>query len=55
MALVVCTILVECRGIFLVHTQCGYMLSCNNLVNGACRVLVRDGGVLKFGMVQHVE
>jgi hypothetical protein len=38
-----------------VCAQYGYMLSCDSLVNGAHRVLVRGGGVLNFGMVQHVE
>jgi hypothetical protein len=47
----VCAILVECKGILLVHAQCGYMLSRNNLINGARRVVVRDGGVLNFVMV----
>jgi hypothetical protein len=51
----VCTVLTERRGILLVHAQCGYMLSRDNLINGARRVLVRGGGILKFGMVQHVE
>jgi hypothetical protein len=44
--------LVERRGVFLVHTQCGYMLSCDNLVSGAHRVLVCGGDVLNYGMVQ---
>jgi hypothetical protein len=35
--------------------KCGYMLSRDSLVNGARRVLVRGGGILKFGMVQRVE
>jgi hypothetical protein len=51
MAWVVCAILAEHRGVWLVHAQCGYMLSHNNLVNGVRRVLVRSGGVIKFGMV----
>jgi hypothetical protein len=51
----VCTVLAERRGVWLVHAQCGYMLSRDSLVNGARRVLVRGGGVLNFGMVQHVE
>jgi hypothetical protein len=38
-----------------VHAQCGYMLSRDNLINGACAVLVHGGGILKFGMVQCVE
>jgi hypothetical protein len=40
---------------WLVCAQHGYMLSHNNLVNGACKVLVRGGGVLNFGMVECVE
>jgi hypothetical protein len=55
MACVVCVVLAERRETLLVHTQCGYVLSRNNLVNGACRVLVRGGGVLNYGMVQRVE
>jgi hypothetical protein len=55
MVCVVCTILTEHRGILLVHAQCGYMMSCDNLVNGAHRVLVHGRGVLKFGMVQHID
>jgi hypothetical protein len=55
MARMVCTILVERRETLLVHTQCGYMLSHNNLVNGACKILVHGGGILNFGMVQCVE
>jgi hypothetical protein len=35
MARVVCTILVERKGVWLVCTQCGYMLSHDNFVNGA--------------------
>jgi hypothetical protein len=38
-----------------VHAQCGYMLSCDSSVNDTCRVLVHGGGILKFGMVHHVE
>jgi hypothetical protein len=55
MACVVCTVLAERRGILLVRVQCGYMLLRDILVNGAHGVLVRDGGVLNFGMVQRVE
>jgi hypothetical protein len=40
---------------WLVRVQCGYMLSRDSLVNGERRVLVRGGGVLNSGMVQHVE
>jgi hypothetical protein len=43
---VVCIVLAECRGVLLVHAQCGYMLSRNSLVSGAHRVLVRGGDVL---------
>jgi hypothetical protein len=35
-----------------VHTQCGYMLSRDSLVNGVRKVLVHGGVVLKFGLVQ---
>jgi selenophosphate synthetase-related protein len=52
---VVCAVLVERRGILLVHAQCGYMLSRDSLVSGARRVLVHDGDVLKSGMVQRIE
>jgi hypothetical protein len=51
MAHMVCTVLAERRGVWLVCVQCGYMMSRENLVNGAHKVLVRDGGVLNFGMV----
>jgi hypothetical protein len=46
-----CTVLAEHIGVWLVHAQCGYMLSCNGFFNGACKVLVCGGGVLNFGMV----
>jgi hypothetical protein len=52
---VVCAVLAEHRGVLLVHAQCGYMLSCDSLVSGARRVLVRGGDVLNSGMVQHIE
>jgi len=55
MACVVCAVLAERRGILLVRAQCGFMWSRDNLVNGACRVMVRSGGVLKFGMVQWID
>jgi hypothetical protein len=55
MARVVCTVLTERRGILLVRVQCGYMLSRDNLINGARGVLVHGGGILKFGMVQRIE
>jgi hypothetical protein len=55
MAHVVCVVLTEHSGIFLVHTQCGYMMSCDCLVNGACGLIVRGGGIINFGVVQHVE
>jgi hypothetical protein len=55
MAYVVCAVLKERKETLLVCVQCGYMLSCDNLVNGAHRVLVRGGGILKFGMIHHVE
>jgi hypothetical protein len=55
MARVVFAILTECRGILLVHVQCGYMLWHDNLINGARGVLVHGGSVLNFGMVQCVE
>jgi hypothetical protein len=55
MAPVVCAVFIEHRGILLVRAQCGYMLSCNNLVNGVHGVLVHGGGLLNFGMVQRVE
>jgi hypothetical protein len=35
MACVVCAVLVEHRGFLLVRAKCGYILSCDNLVNGA--------------------
>jgi hypothetical protein len=54
-ARVVCEVWVEHIGVRLVHAQCRYMLSCDSLVNGACRVLVHGGGVLNSGMVQRVE
>jgi hypothetical protein len=46
-----CTVLAEHIGVWLVHAQCGYMLSRNGFFNGARKVLVCGGGVLKFGMV----
>jgi hypothetical protein len=55
MVCVVCVVLAERRGILLVHAQCGYMLSCDSLVNGAHRVLVHGGGILNFRMVQCIE
>jgi hypothetical protein len=55
MVRVVCALFTESREILLVRAQCGYLLSCDILVHGAHRVLVRRGGVLKFGMVQCVE
>jgi hypothetical protein len=38
-----------------VRAQYGYMLLHDSLINGAHKVLVRSGGILKFGMVQCVE
>jgi hypothetical protein len=32
-----------------------HTISRDNLINGARGVLVRGGGILNFGMVQHVE
>jgi hypothetical protein len=55
MACMVCAVLAECREILLVHVQYGYMLSGNSLVIGACRVFVRGGGIIKFGMVQRID
>jgi hypothetical protein len=55
MAHVGCTILIERRGILLVRAQCVYMLSRENLINGAWGVSVLGGGVLKFCMVQRIE
>jgi hypothetical protein len=55
MVRMVCAVLAERRGVWLVRTQCGYMLSRDSLVNGARRVLVRGGGVVNIGMVQRVE
>jgi hypothetical protein len=55
MVCVVCAVLTERRGILLVHVQCGYILSRDSLVNGACGVPVPGGGILNFGMVQCVE
>jgi hypothetical protein len=55
MACVVCTVLAEHRGLLLVHAECGYILSHDNLVNGVHRLLVYSGGVLKVGMVQRIE
>jgi hypothetical protein len=54
-ACMVCKVLAKRRGILLVCAECGYILSRNSLVNGVHRVLVRGGGVLNFGMVQHIE
>jgi hypothetical protein len=51
MMCVVCAVLAEHRKFLLVCTQCGYMLLCDNLDSGACRVLVCSGDVLKYGMV----
>jgi hypothetical protein len=55
MAHVVCAVLSEHRGILLVTAHYGYMLSHANLISGAREVLVHSGGLLNFGMVQHVE
>jgi hypothetical protein len=55
MVCMVCTVLTGRKGIFLVRAQCRFMLSRDNLVNGVCGVLVRGGGIIKFGMVQRVE
>jgi hypothetical protein len=52
---VVCRVLLECRGVLLVHVQCGYMLSHDSFVSGVHKFLVRSGDVLKSGMVQCVE
>jgi hypothetical protein len=52
---VVCIVLAKCRGARLVRTQCGYMLSRNNFVNSAHKVLEGGGGILNFGMMQRVE
>jgi hypothetical protein len=43
MACVVCVVLAERRGFWLVCAQFGYMLSHANLVNGARKVLERGG------------
>jgi hypothetical protein len=51
MTRVVCAVLVERIGVWLVCVQCGYMLSHDNLVNGVHKVLVHGGAILKFGMV----
>jgi hypothetical protein len=51
MVCVMCTMLVEHRGVLLVYTQCGYMLSHDSLVSGAHRVLVHGGDILNYGMV----
>jgi hypothetical protein len=51
MACVVCAVLAECRETLLVRAQCGYMLSRDNLVNDARRLLVCGGGIQNFGMV----
>jgi hypothetical protein len=55
MMCMVCAVLVERRGVLLVRAQCGYMLSRENLVSGARRVLLCGGDVLNFGMVQRIE
>jgi hypothetical protein len=55
MAHMVCTVLAEHRDTLLVHAQCRYMLSHNNLVSRARRVLVRGGNVLNSVMEQRVE
>jgi hypothetical protein len=55
MVRMVCIVLVECRGVWLVCTQYGYMLLHKILVNDVHRVLVRSVGVLNFGMMQHVD
>jgi hypothetical protein len=55
MACMVCTVIAKRRGILLLHVQCGYMFLRDSLVNGAHGVLVCGGGILKFGMVRHVE
>jgi hypothetical protein len=52
---VVCIVLAEKKGVWLVRALYGYMLSHDSLVNGVHRVLVRGGGVLKFGIMKHVE
>jgi hypothetical protein len=43
MACVVCAVLAERRGVWLVCAQFGYMLLHENLVNGALRVLECGG------------
>jgi hypothetical protein len=55
MARVVGAVLGECKGVWLVRTQCGYMLSRDSVVNCARRIFVCSGGILNFGMVQRVE
>jgi hypothetical protein len=37
------------------RVQCGYMLSRDNLVSGAHKVLVRGEDILNYGMVQRIE
>jgi hypothetical protein len=53
MVCMVCTVLAECRGLWLVRAQYGYMLSCDNLVNGAHIVFVRDGAYRTWHGVVH--
>jgi hypothetical protein len=55
MVCMVCIVLAECRGVWLVCAQYGNMLLCDSLVNGVRKVLVRSGGVLNFGMMQRVD
>jgi hypothetical protein len=50
-----CTLKFGTEIFFGVHTQYGYMLSRDNLVNGVCGVMVHGVGVLNIGMVQCVE
>jgi hypothetical protein len=42
MVRVVCAVLAECKGVWLVCTHYGYMLLRNSLVNGACRISTHD-------------
>jgi hypothetical protein len=55
MECIVCVVFAERRGVWLVHAQCGYMLSRDNLVNGARRVLLHGGGILNSDMEKCVE
>jgi hypothetical protein len=55
MVRMVCIVLGECRGVWLVCAQYGYMLLRESLVNDVRRVLVHSVGVLNFGMMQRVD